>query len=138
MAMAPVPLVDRFWPKVDASGDCWEWTAAKTHDGYGFIGQSRRGSGKVYAHRFAYEQLVGPVPVGMQLDHLCRVRHCVNPDHLEPVTNRENARRGSKARRTHCTNGHPFSEANTYRSPQRGTRTCRQCRRDRRALGGAS
>jgi len=83
-----IPLDQQFWNKVDAGGDCWEWVAAKTSLGYG----SFKGKG---AHIWAWNHLVGPVPDGLELDHLCRVRHCVNPDHLEPVTHAENTRRGA-------------------------------------------
>ena len=87
-------LDDRFWSKVDKLGDrwaCWLWTGA-TMEGYGqfsYAGQSQ------LAHRLAYTELVGPIPGGMTLDHLCRTRACVNPLHLEPVTNRENILRGT-------------------------------------------
>lgn len=82
---------ERFWSKVDTSGICWEWTAARS-DGYG---QFKSGPGEpAGAHRWAYQYLVGPIPVGVQLDHLCRNRACVNPDHLEPVSQRENILRG--------------------------------------------
>lgn len=86
-------LTDRFWPKVDASGDCWEWTAARNPEGYGRIGAGGTGSRILHAHRVAWELLVGPIPVGYEVDHLCRNRGCVNPDHLEPVTKLENIRR---------------------------------------------
>lgn len=100
---------ERFWSKVDKSGECWLWTAGKTGGGYGHFHPAA--DGPVRAHRLAYEMVIGPIPEGMQLDHLCRVRHCVNPAHLEPVTNRENALRGMApsiiARRTgKCSNGH--------------------------------
>lgn len=119
---------ERFWSKVEKTDTCWLWTAAKNTDGYGrFKGIDRL----VQAHRFAYEQLIGPIPEGLHLDHLCRVRACVNPAHLEPVTLTENLRRGRNPRseKTHCPQGHPYDEANTYVSP-RGGRFCRICRNE--------
>lgn len=127
---------DRFMAKVRPSDDpdaCWEWAAYRKADGYGMFrldGQSR------LAHRVAYELFVGPVPDGLQLDHKCRNRGCVNPAHLEPVTSRENTMRGdsdsaAKARATHCVNGHEFTPENTYVWPRDGTRHCRTCKRAR-------
>lgn len=128
----------RFWSKVDASGPCWEWTASlgKT-GGYGkYTIPYRDGTGRskhVYAHRHAYTTLVGEIPEGMQLDHLCRNRKCVNPDHLEPVTSRENNRRGvspsglNMAKNT-CPSGHEYNEENTFISKV-GHRQCKVCRR---------
>lgn len=88
------------------------------------------------AHRFAYEDIVGPILEGLTIDHLCRVRHCVNPAHLEPVTHLENVRRGNgglnQLAKTHCPKGHPYDEENTYRLPSRPSgRYCRACRRER-------
>lgn len=122
---------ERFWEKVDKFGGCWVWTAAKTR-GYGTF---QTGDGTVAAHLFAYRSLVGPVPDGLQLDHLCRNRACVNPAHLEPVTAGENIRRSPlrgglwRKRITHCPQGHPYDEANTYVNA--GRRSCRACRRER-------
>ncbi|TDD77726.1 HNH endonuclease [Actinomadura rubrisoli] len=87
----------------------------------------------VVVHRFVYESLVGPIPEGLVLDHLCRVRACCNPAHLEPVTDRVNILRGASitaanARKTHCDHGHEFTSQNTYR--HRGRRLCRACNRD--------
>lgn len=130
---------DRFWAKVDKTDDCWLWTAS-TNNGYGSISLGARK--RVQAHRFAYELLVGPIPDGLELDHLCRVRHCVNPAHLEPVTARENQLRslsvsGINAAKTHCIWGHEYTPENTYIRPCDGGRDCRACRsrrdRDRRA-----
>jgi hypothetical protein len=84
--MLSVSDINRFLAKVDKADECWLWTARKNYKGYGMF---RLGSRVPYAHRVAYEHYVGPIPEGLQLDHICRVRHCVNPDHLEPVTNAE-------------------------------------------------
>lgn len=126
----------RFLAKVQREGSgCWRWTGAINQHGYGRVWDIRRG-GAVQAHRFSYEAHKGSVPDGLVIDHLCRNRACVNPDHLEPVTNRENLLRGAnfvadEARRTQCPVGHPYDEANTYRRPD-GIRTCRACLADYR------
>lgn len=92
--------VERFWSKVDKSGDCWLWTAAVNPNGYAQFSPNRR---RVYAHRYAYELACGPIPNDLTVDHLCRVRHCVNPAHLEVVTRGENTRRGQTPRPCiHC------------------------------------
>ena len=123
---------ERFWSKVDLSAPngCWLWTAGKFINGYGAF---RLGNRTVYAHRFSYEALVGPIPPELQIDHLCRVRRCVNPAHLEPVTCRENTLRGDtsaahNAAKTECPQGHPYDEENTYLDPK-GGRRCRECAR---------
>lgn len=132
-----VDYEELFWQKVDASGDCWEWTAYTSKDGYGKTAINLGGgkTKKWSAHRRAWEILVGPIPAGLQLDHLCRNRKCVNPDHLEPVTPSVNVRRGStipitRARqrgKTHCPVGHPYDESNTnYQGPSRWRR-CLAC-----------
>lgn len=108
---------------------CWLWIGSTAGHGYGEFYDGQR---KVPAHRWAYEHFIGPIPDGLQLDHLCRVRPCVNPEHLEPVTQAENIRRGA-AVITHCPQGHPYDEANTCR-PTRGNgneRQCRTCARER-------
>ena len=114
----------------DESG-CWLWTGIiDKPGGYGrftFWGRLR------LAHRVAYEHWIGKIPMGLQIDHLCRVRNCVNPDHLEAVTQRENLMRGIGitavlARATHCKRGHPFDEANTTLDAN-GKRRCRECLR---------
>jgi hypothetical protein len=107
---------ERFWRAVEVTSEdgCWLWTRSPTSGGYG---QFRDGSGRtVHAHRVAYRLLVGPVPTGLVLDHLCRTKLCVNPAHLEPVTQRENTLRGvvvavhhaRLARQTQCRHGHPL------------------------------
>ncbi len=123
-------LPARFWNKVEVSdAGCWEWTAARDPWGYGkFALKPERGT--VFAHRLAYESLVGHIPPGLTIDHLCRVRNCVNPAHMEPVTVRVNTLRGDSphainARKTHCIHGHEFTEQNTYFDGRR--RQCRRC-----------
>ncbi|MGE3448999.1 MAG: HNH endonuclease signature motif containing protein [Microbacteriaceae bacterium] len=111
---------------VDASGPCWIWQG-KSKLGYGFV---KRGGKEYRAHRWLWEQVVGPIPDGLVIDHLCRNTLCVNPDHLEPVTNRENVVRGIRpaqlavrfADRTHCKRGHEWVQ---------GDALCKQCRRER-------
>ncbi len=94
------PVADRFWEKVDATGDCWEWLGSRHSKGYGWF---RMGSQMKKAHRVAWVLLIGPIPDGLTLDHLCLNPPCVNPDHLEPVTAAENTRRALKGRRTERT-----------------------------------
>ena len=123
---------DRFLAKIVASPNgCWIWQAAIKSDGYGVFWVNGR---TVRAHRFAYEMFVGPIPDGLQTDHLCRNRNCVNPAHLEPVTNQENFRRGEggkhKRDKTHCPQGHPYAGENLYVKPN-GYRECRICQRTR-------
>ncbi len=125
---------ERFWSKVRFGPSCWVWQGAKKL-GYGQFRLDGRHGKIVQAHRYAYEFCVGLIPVGLQLDHLCRVPSCVNPDDLEVVTSRENTLRGvspsaQAARRTHCPQGHPYDQENTYVSPQ-GVRECRECNRRR-------
>lgn len=128
-----VEWAERFWSKVDfeGPGGCWLWTGFRNRDGYSRFSINNR---QQQAHRLSYEQMVGPIPEGLQIDHLCRVRHCVNPDHLEPVTGAENVFRGDhwQRRKTHCPQGHPYSGANLaigVRGDGRTFRMCRECRR---------
>jgi hypothetical protein len=104
---------------------CWVWQLRIDTYGYGRVHAEP-------AHRVSYEERRGPIPAGLTLDHLCRVRECINPDHLEPVTNGENILRGESfsarnARKTHCPNGHPLSGAN-LRVEANGARRCKTCR----------
>jgi len=127
-------IIERFNFYAKKDRGCWEWTGPLNGYGYGrlFVG----GHGRfVMAHRYSYERFIGKIAQGLTLDHLCRVRHCVKPKHLEAVTNRENIRRGEspfakKARLTRCIHGHRFDKANTYIKPN-GTRHCRSCGRIR-------
>ena len=118
---------ERLWMGfVRSDSGCWEWAGAISRQGYGSLG---RGGKKVYAHRAMYELLVGPIPDGLELDHLCRNRKCVNPSHLDPVTHAENTRRAA-AGITHCPHGHEYTVENTaYTS--KGWRRCRACGRER-------
>lgn len=122
----------RFEAKYEvAPSGCWTWIAARNHYGYG---QFWKDGKPQYAHRVSYEHHKGPIPDGFQVDHLCRVRNCVNPEHLEVVTQRENNRRsGSPSAKnmlkTHCYKGHPLDGENLYVDPK-GQRYCRVCRRE--------
>lgn len=132
------PAPERFWERVDRSGPrsehrpdlgpCWLWTGATT--GSKEYGRFTVAKGQaVVAHRWSYEHLVGPIPAGLVIDHLCRVHRCVNPAHLEPVTTRENILRGvstvaKAAKQDRCVKGHPFD----YVSPRQ--RVCRICQRE--------
>lgn len=129
----------RLWEKVNKNGPipearpdlgpCWVWTGSINSGGYGQYYTKERPR---LVHPVVYEELIGRVPDGLELDHLCRVRKCCNPRHLEPVTRRVNLLRGEtttakNAAATHCPSGHPYDEKNTYLF--RGSRQCRECRR---------
>ena len=127
------PVADRFWLKVSPTGFCWEWTGAHDRNGYGMF---NRGDKVDRAHRVAYELLVGEIPEGLHLDHLCRNRGCCNPDHLEPVTPRVNMTRGEAptvraGRMGICLRGHSLGDA--YVRPDTGARMCRTCMKMRQA-----
>jgi len=121
-------LPPRLADKVDNTGTCWIWTGAKNAKGYGSVGIGGRKT--ALAHRTVYELLAAPIPEGMTLDHLCMVKACVNPEHLEPVTREENASRYARTI-TECVKGHPLSGDNLVTLTRRnGTvrRVCRACR----------
>lgn len=90
-------IINRFWDKVNFTESCWLWEAATTDDGYGSFWVSKKL--RPGAHRYSYVFCVGDIPENLMLDHLCRVRNCINPDHLEPVTCKENTLRGIYARK---------------------------------------
>ena len=126
--------LERFTEKYQTDPDtgCWVWRAAMHRNGYGgFSMQDDAGKwNKRLAHRISYELHVGPIPEGLTIDHLCRNRRCVNPEHLEPVTLSVNLLRGTgasarNAAKTHCKHGHPFDEENTR--IRRGWRECKTC-----------
>lgn len=120
--------VDRFWLRVDRTPYCWNWIGVKSN-GYGQFNVSTYPTKIVKAHRYCYELLVGPIPEGMDLDHTCRNRACVNPHHLEPVTRSENLKRGIAARSPEglCPRGHKKIPVPTHWKPGRGTTYCRIC-----------
>lgn len=132
----PLPLpysqgnVDGFWGRVNRDADCWEWKGSKTAAGYGNL--RLPGGRNGYAHRVAYELTCGPIPEGKVLDHLCRNRGCVNPEHLEPVDQYENVMRGATPYGPHrptCRAGHDITKPeNVYTRPS-GSSLCRVCAR---------
>lgn len=122
-------LPDRFWDKVmpEPNSGCWLWTACVNSDGYGCF---RINDKLVLAHRLSYQAHKESIPDGLQIDHICRVRSCVNPFHLNVVTNKQNHYRSpiQNINKTHCPKGHPYDEQNTYRHPN-GSRVCKTCRK---------
>jgi hypothetical protein len=141
----PRPLIDKLMGHVlpVTESGCWLWMASLDSKGYAQINIGTFGHAKMCrAHRISYELHIGPIPEGLQLDHLCRVRSCINPTHLEPVTMLTNVQRGlggsngGKARgaiaraATHCTRGHEYTPENTLVS-KRNHRFCRACQRFR-------
>lgn len=128
MRTSPIERFIRQFRVNDETG-CWEWTGKLRKDGYAEF----HAEITMRAHRFAYVHHIGTIPEGMQIDHLCRNRSCVNPDHLEAVTHAENMRRSARALLTHCPHGHPYDDENTYRPP-RGGRECRICREARHKI----
>lgn len=135
--------IERFLAKIEFTPTCWLWTAGKS-SGYGtFVAPGRR---QVKAHRVSYELSIGPIPDTFVVDHLCRVRNCVNPEHLEAVNEKTNILRGVgfsavNAVKETCAHGHLFDEENTRHRRGRPGRTCRACdraRSPRRAKAGAA
>lgn len=137
-------MLERIENKIEPepNSGCWLWTGAISDTGYGSIGFLIDGKPKCFnAHRYIYEQYKGKIPNGLQLDHLCRVRCCVNPNHLEPVTNRENTIRGlapivlgaRNRAKTHCPQGHEYTSENTIiknrTNKKKIGRQCRECNR---------
>ena len=131
-----IDLESKYIPEPNTG--CWLWLTTLDRDGYGKINYRKR---TLRAHRFIYERLRGPIPSNLELDHMCRVRCCVNPDHLEPVAGRENLRRGNSpssaaARQTHCIHGHEFNFENTrIGNNYKGSfRQCRACETQRQKV----
>ncbi len=120
--------LSKFFEKINITPTCWEWLAYKDKDGYGNF----RFDYKMYqAHRFSYLLYKGEIPKGLQLDHLCRNRSCVNPEHLEAVSCKENVNRGINHNKikTHCPKGHKYTDENTYKNITeiRNSRHCKIC-----------
>lgn len=120
--------MDRFLSHVNKTDSCWLWTASKDSRGYGYF---YSGNKNVKAHRASYQFFVGEIPANMVIDHLCKNPSCVNPKHIEAVTQAENLYRGDtlaaiNRAKTHCKNGHEFTQANTI-TRKNGTRNCRTC-----------
>lgn len=139
-----IPPIERLMRWVVIDGTCWRVTRGLRKDGYCQIQLTGKRAPKVLGHRLSYEHFIGPIPEGLELDHVwargCRFRSCINPAHLEPVTRAVNIRRGTQAEqtrayfdalwenRTHCDNGHDLSEAGIYVEPVTAHRSCRACR----------
>lgn len=133
------PIMERLIEKrrIDENG-CWLWCGGLHKNGYASTTTGSRGS-REYVHRISYRLHKKEIPEGKDIDHLCRVRHCFNPNHLEAVSRKENIERGVgpgllgtiNGTKTHCKNGHPFDAENTYFRPS-GGRKCRECERQRR------
>ena len=131
MLVVDQKFTDKIHPEPNTG--CWLWAGALNRDGYGIANRQYRTR---MAHSISYEFVFGPIPEGLELDHLCRVRCCVNPDHLEAVTHLENCQRGTagthirrvESLKTHCSKGHEFAGENLY-TRKNGARGCRECSR---------
>jgi hypothetical protein len=128
------PIETRFWERVQrkSPSECWPWKGALMISGYGRIALGGLSRANIMVHRYSYQRAKGFIWPGTEIDHLCRNRACVNPDHLEAVTHSVNVTRGDHwaRRKTHCPKGHPYSEDNTYFRPNISSRNCRICRRE--------
>jgi len=137
--------IEKFWARVEKTETCWLWTGRLNKPGDLGYGSLVVGGKVVYVHRFSYELHRQPLQDGQVIDHLCRVRRCVNPDHLEAVTQSENVLRGDRPKlarasthtKTHCPKGHPYDEANTYIEPKSQHRLCRICKNAQRRARAA-
>ena len=123
----------RFWNKVNKTDGCWLWTGSKS-SGYGTFGMNGK---TMRAHRVAWQWLVKK-PIQGELDHLCKIKSCVNPAHLEDVSHAENTRRADnlgtgQLKKTHCPSGHEYNETNTY-IYKNGCRYCRVCDKYRQRI----
>ncbi len=137
-------LADRLWARTivglavrSGLGPCWEWQGSTTPAGYGQINDVRKGR-PVLTHRVAYEDRVGPIPPGFELDHLCDNKRCVRPAHLQPLTKSEHSKKNHNARKTHCKHGHPYVADNvrlSYRPNGYQRRQCLTCEAEQREAG---
>lgn len=120
--------LERFWNNISKTDTCWLWIGYKMNKGYGFFSMDNR---PYLSHRISYQIHKGDIPKELELDHLCRIRHCVNPDHLEAVAHSENMARGKHATKIYCIRGHEFTGKNTINrkgNNGRNQRECRQCK----------
>ncbi len=129
-------LIERFWNKVEVLDEgCWQWKGGKTLHGYAQLWAGKPEQKLLLAHRFSYTYFRSPITTGLEVDHLCRNRACVNPWHMELVSHAVNLARGNRSKhiglfhslQTHCLNGHEFNHHNTYYHPIKGYRKCRIC-----------
>lgn len=126
-------LTEKFWGNIILDkNNCFLWIGRITNKGYGQLYWKKK---HYYAHQFAYIYLRGPIEKGLELDHLCRVRNCANPYHVEPVTHKVNMSRGAHALKTHCPKGHEYTDENTYLYDNR--RTCKTCKHPKKINGSS-